>query len=227
MPLDTARIAAILFDVDGTLSDTDNRWVQRVNRPLQLFRALFPYRNTLPAARWLVMALETPGNWAFELLDRMHLDDEARRLASRLARRERNQNGDYSLIPGAAEMLAELDGRYPLAIVSARGEQATQRFLEANNLTAHFGAVATALTCRYTKPFPDPILWAAGKLGVPPEACLMVGDTTVDVRAGKAAGAQTVGVLCGFGREGELRRAGADLILQSTAQLSEVLLQVQ
>ncbi len=72
MPLDTARIAAILFDVDGTLSDTDNRWVQQVNRPLQIVRGFFPYHNTLPAARWLVMAVETPGNWVFELLDRMH-----------------------------------------------------------------------------------------------------------------------------------------------------------
>jgi phosphoglycolate phosphatase-like HAD superfamily hydrolase len=41
----------------------------------------------------------------------------------------------------------------------------------------------------------------------------------MDVRAGRAAGAQTVGVLCGFGEEKELRRAGADLILPSTADL--------
>ena len=52
----------------------------------------------------------------------------------------------------------------------------------------------------------------------------MVGDTTVDIRAGKAAGAQTVGVLCGFGQESELRRAGADLILPSIASLCEILL---
>ena len=43
----------------------------------------------------------------------------------------------------------------------------------------------------------------------------MIGDTTVDMRAGKAAGAQTVGVLCGFGEEPELRQLGADLILVS------------
>jgi phosphoglycolate phosphatase-like HAD superfamily hydrolase len=52
----------------------------------------------------------------------------------------------------------------------------------------------------------------------------MVGDTTVDIRAGKAAGAQTAGVLCGFGSERELRRAGADLILPTTGQLDEILL---
>jgi phosphoglycolate phosphatase len=59
-------------------------------------------------------------------------------------------------------------------------------------------------------------------MGVRPEECLMIGDTTVDMRAGKAAGAQTVGVLCGFGEEEELRRLGADLILKSTADLPAV-----
>lgn len=223
MTLDTARIAAILFDVDGTLSDTDALWVQRVNRTLQVFRPFFPYHQTLPAARWLVMGVETPGNWTFELLDRLHLDAHARRLAGLLARREQNRTYHYLLIPQVDKMLTAVKRRYPLAIVSAGGERSTLNFLEQFDLASHFGAVATALTCTYTKPFPDPILWAAERLGVPPDRCLMVGDTTVDIRAGKAAGAQTVGVLCGFGREGELRRAGADLILQSTAQLSQVL----
>jgi phosphoglycolate phosphatase len=53
----------------------------------------------------------------------------------------------------------------------------------------------------------------------------MVGDTTVDIRAGIAAKAQTVGVLCGFGEREELLRAGAHLILESPASLAGVLLQ--
>jgi phosphoglycolate phosphatase len=50
----------------------------------------------------------------------------------------------------------------------------------------------------------------------------MIGDTTVDMRAGKSAGAQTVGVLCGFGEEAELRKLGADLILKSTSDLTKI-----
>ena len=60
-------------------------------------------------------------------------------------------------------------------------------------------------------------------MGLAPEHILMTGDTTVDIRAGKAAGAQTVGVLCGFGDEAELRRAGADVILQTTTELMDLL----
>ena len=52
----------------------------------------------------------------------------------------------------------------------------------------------------------------------------MIGDTTVDIQAGKAAGAQTVGVLCGFGEEPELKKKGADMILNTTSELTSLLL---
>ncbi len=52
----------------------------------------------------------------------------------------------------------------------------------------------------------------------------MIGDTTVDVRAAKAAGAQVISVLCGFGEKDELMRLGTDMILPTTANLEQVLL---
>jgi phosphoglycolate phosphatase len=61
-------------------------------------------------------------------------------------------------------------------------------------------------------------------MGLAPEACLMIGDTTVDIRAGRSAGAQTVGVLCGFGEEPELKKSRADMILNATPDLADVLL---
>jgi phosphoglycolate phosphatase len=64
---------------------------------------------------------------------------------------------------------------------------------------------------------------AAEKMGVKPHECLMIGDTTVDIRAGTSAGAQTVGVLCGFGEEKELKDMGADLILSNTHQIVDIL----
>jgi phosphoglycolate phosphatase-like HAD superfamily hydrolase len=67
------------------------------------------------------------------------------------------------------------------------------------------------------------MLYAAEKLAIVPEYCLMVGDTPVDIRAARLAGMQSAGVLCGFGREKGLRQAGADLILRSTADLLGVM----
>ena len=67
------------------------------------------------------------------------------------------------------------------------------------------------------------MLFAAEALGLDPAECLMVGDTIVDIKAGKLAGAQTAAVLCGFGQQQELEQAGADLILSSTADLEKLL----
>ncbi len=218
---DPQRVRAICFDIDGTLSDTDDLAVQRLARLLRPWGWL---RGDADAprrlARRLVMASETPLNQLYETTDRLGLDAPLFRLMRALHGLLPSRPQQFLLIPGVAAMLETLAARYPLAVVSARPRASTLAFLEHFGLTRYFGAcIATAETCERTKPDPAPLRWAARCLNVPPEACLMVGDTTVDIRAGRAAGAQTVGVLCGFGEEDELRRAGADLILPSTADL--------
>lgn len=126
-------------------------------------------------------------------------------------------------MPGVGEMLMQFHGRYPMAIVSARDENGTMAFLEKFDLVKYFDVIITGLSAEHTKPYPDPILLAAQKMNTVPENCLMIGDTTVDMRAGKSAGSQVVGVLCGFGEEAELKKMGADLILSDTPKLLEVL----
>jgi N-acetyl-D-muramate 6-phosphate phosphatase len=223
MPLHVSRIQALCFDVDGTLSDTDNMFVAHLARWLRPFRPLLPGKSTHHAARRIVMASENPTNSLAGLLDRIGLDKPLFALADWSAHTFHRKVAKYWLVPGVKTMLAELSRRYPLAVVSARDARTTHAFLEQFKLLPYFRCIATDQTCKHTKPYPDPILWAAQQMGVPPEACLMVGDTTVDIRAGKAAGAQTVGVLCGFGEEAELRQRGADMILNETAELAQVL----
>lgn len=225
MTLDLARVRAICFDVDGTLSDTDDQWVATVERALHVARVFFPRREVRPFARWAIMGAETPGNLVYHFLDRVDLDQRAGKIFSYLSQRKIGRKPrSFLLVPGVQENLARLFGVYPMSVVSARDNESTCAFLDQFELRKYFQFIATALTCRYTKPFPDPVLWAAEQMHVRPEECLMVGDTTVDIRAGKAAGAQTVGVLCGFGQEAELRKAGADLILPHTAALADILL---
>ncbi len=225
MPLDIARIQAICFDVDGTLSDTDDQWIAAFEKRLLPLRRLFPKGQVRPFARWAIMCAESPANLAYHLLDWTNLDDEVGRVYNfvsrrRMGRRPRN----FWIIEGVREALHLLCKRYPLAVVSARDREGTLAFLRQYELDGIIPVIATAMTCKHTKPYPDPILWAAGQMGVRPENCLMVGDTTVDIRAGRAAGAQTVGVLCGFGSEKELQQAGADLILPFTGALAAHLL---
>lgn len=219
MTLDIDRIKALCFDVDGTLSDTDDLYVHKVAR----FFPRFLFKDPDHAARRFVMWVEAPGNALLGLTDTIGLDDEIIALIDWMSRHQKRSAKKFWLIPGVDEMLKQLKGHYPMSVVSARDEKGTMRFLEQFNLAQYFDAVITGQSAEHTKPYPDPIRLAAQKMGVKPEDCVMVGDTTVDMRAGKSAGAQTVGVLCGFGEEPELRRKGADVILKSTSELATLL----
>jgi phosphoglycolate phosphatase-like HAD superfamily hydrolase len=219
MSLNIPRIKALCFDVDGTLSDTDDLYARKVAPYLP--RPLFPDPDQ--TARRLVMWVEAPGNALLGYADKIGVDDEMGAVIDWMSRHQTNTLKKFLLIPGVDEMLKALKGRYPMSVVSARHEKSTMRFLEQFDLVDYFDAIITGLSSPRTKPFPDPIFLAAQKMGVKADECLMIGDTTVDIRAGKAAGAQTVGVLCGFGEEQELRDMGADLILSNTHQVADVL----
>jgi phosphoglycolate phosphatase-like HAD superfamily hydrolase len=223
MPLDWERIKAICFDVDGTLSDTDNHMVDSLVKSLHGIRWLIPEITQTMIIRTFVMTIESPGNFLYNLADRLGIDQVALSLSDWMNQHTRRRKPDnFWIVPGVEEMLAEFGKRFPLSIVSARSHLGIEAFLDQFQLTSRFQAVATSQTCRHTKPFPDPVLWAAAQMGVRAEDCLMVGDTVVDIQAGKAAGAQTVGVLCGFGTQHELKRAGADSLIYSTGDLLEL-----
>ncbi len=219
MSLDQSLVKALCFDVDGTLSDTDDLYVQKV----LFFFPRFLFKDPLRAARRFIMWIEAPGNALLGLADTLGIDDEMMAVIHWLSRRRKHSLKKFLLIPGVDEMLKQLHGHYPMAVVSARDEKGTMTFLEQFDLVKYFDVIVTGLSAKHTKPYPDPILLAAQKMNVAPENCLMIGDTTVDIRAGKSAGAQAVGVLCGFGEEPELKKMGADLILQDTTKLIDVL----
>jgi HAD superfamily hydrolase (TIGR01509 family) len=191
MPLDLPRIHALCFDVDGTLNDTDDIAVEKLARFLTPLRFLLPRRDALRTARRLVMWAESPGNALVGVPDWLGIDDNLAFLLNWLNRNNSKKIKRFRLIPGVAGVLEKLHGRYPLAVVSARDEASTRQFLKTFDLEKYFVCVAGALTVEHTKPYPDPILWAARQMGVEAANCLMIGDTTVDMRAGKAAGAQT------------------------------------
>lgn len=223
MALDIGRIQAICFDLDGTISDTDDIYVAALARWLLPMRRLFPRSHPDRIARMIVMGLETPGNLVLNWLDRTRLDSVWYKLQQRRRRGRPVDRSHFRIIPGAEATVRQLTGRYPLAIASTRDGGSARAILQHFNLLECFQSIVTAETTRYTKPHPDPLLLVAKQLGVEPAALLMVGDTSVDIQAGKAAGAQTVGLLCGFGSAAELQQAGADLVLPTPAELLVVL----
>jgi HAD superfamily hydrolase (TIGR01509 family) len=235
MALDLSRVRALCFDVDGTIADTDDHIVAQLAAMIDKL-PLVSGRRAERLARQTVMAAETPVNAAYGLLDRFGLDVPISRLRQRVAT-ARARGADpahtrnieavdqipHDMMAGVQEMLEALAKLYPLSTISTGSAPRVERFLEHYGVRKLFAAVVGSETTPRMKPHPDPLLYAAKAMGVDSAACLMIGDTTVDIRTGVAAGAQTVGVLCGFGTEAELLRAGAGMILRTTSDLLAVL----
>jgi HAD superfamily hydrolase (TIGR01509 family) len=233
--LDLSRVRALCFDVDGTIADTDDHIVARLADLIDAI-PLVSGRRAERLARQLVMAAETPVHAGYEKLDAFGLDVPVSRLRERLkaikkqgADPARTRNPEaidevpHEMVAGVQEMLVTLAAHYPMCTISTGGAPRVERFLQHYGVREHFAVVVGAQTTRRMKPHPEPLLFAAAAMGVRPQDCLMIGDTTIDVRTGVAAGAQTVGVLCGFGTERELRAAGAQGILRTTSDLLALL----
>ncbi len=217
--LPVEQIRAILFDLDGTLLDTDDQALARIGRYLRPITR----GRTDAYVRWLLMRAETPGNALMALIDALHLDHRLLSMSDRLRRwRGVYPAYEFQLIPGTAEALLQLSRNYRLGIVTTRSRYHIEQFLARFPEIAPLIAVSCGMqdTTR-SKPHPAPVLLAAQRLGLMPEQCLMVGDTTVDVRSARRAGAWSAAVLSGFGERNELERAGAHIILDSVAELAE------
>ncbi|MBC7255367.1 MAG: HAD family hydrolase [Chloroflexi bacterium] len=213
-------VEAILFDLDGTLVETDNRWARILAERLRPMQRFLPRLNVEALARRIVMAIETPSNYAISTLEHLGLGHLFLGLADRIRRSKGLATREASEpVEGSEELIQALKGRYKLAVVTTRARPEALALLGHLGLSAHFEALVTRQDVWRMKPHPEPVYKAARLLGVLPSRCLMVGDTRMDIRSARRAGAYAVGVLSGFGERGELERAGAHLILDRAASL--------
>jgi HAD superfamily hydrolase (TIGR01509 family) len=211
------KIKAILFDLDGTLIDTDDMAIAAL---VQFLRPLAPKRDERRLARQIVTKLEWPANALVTLLDILALDEGIFSLGDMLHKLLGHRTtANFRPVPGVIRALPRLRERYRLAVVTTRGRGDAGVFLAEYNLLECFAVVTTHEDTFRLKPHPAPVLLTARELGLPPEDCLMVGDTWVDVKSAVNAGAPAVGVLCGFGEREELEEAGASMILDHPSQL--------
>jgi phosphoglycolate phosphatase len=227
MPDQPSRIAdleAILFDLDGTLVETDNRWAGMLSDTLEPLKHIWPRIDTQALARRLVMSIEMPTNYVIAVLERLGMAHLIDGLANRVRRSKGlATRGASEPVEGTFALLQALAPRYKLAVVTTRARPEAESFVRQLGFEIFFPVVITRGDVLRMKPHPEPVLKAAALLDVPADRCMMVGDTTMDVRAGQRAGAYTVGVLSGFGDRSELIRAGADLVLDRAAQVLDYL----
>src|SRR5688500_10027940 len=125
MPLDIPRIKALRFDVDGTLSDTDDLYAHKFSGILPRFLITDPQHT----ARRINLRIDSHGNGLLGLADTIGMDDQMVAFIDWLYHHRTNPLKKFMLVPGVDRTLMNLKGRYPMAVVSARDEKSTMRFL--------------------------------------------------------------------------------------------------
>lgn len=120
-----------------------------------------------------------------------------------------------------ANTLAALSVRAKLALITMRYVPCTDVVseLEQFKLDQYFAHIVTALDTREPKPSPEALIKAVAAMDVEMCECVIVGDSVIDVEAGRAAGIKTVSVLTGLYSHEELSKAKPDYIMASVAEL--------
>ncbi len=114
------------------------------------------------------------------------------------------------------------------AVCSNKHHPFTVGILRTLKLDAHFDLILGAQPDKYRlKPAPDPILLILDRLAVPPHRALIIGDSTHDIEAGKAAGIATCAVTYGYRPAQLLRAAQPDWLIDDIRELLEVRLKVE
>jgi HAD superfamily hydrolase (TIGR01509 family) len=215
---------ALLFDLDGTLVETDDAMVRKWAHSLEQIPLLNRLYDSTKLARRLIMALHRPANGLLTLLDVLGLDARFFAASEWLRQLEgQPKPEEFVAVDGAIALLRELHKSYRLALTTTRDRADVERFLKQFGLDGEFTVLITRDDVRRLKPHAEPVQRAAAAFGLAPAQCIMIGDTSMDIRAGQRAGALTVGVLSGFGEAYWMKRYGPDLIVGTAIELLQQL----
>ena len=213
-------IKACIFDLDGTLADTLESMAYVANEIMQKYGL-----KTLPTDNFRYYS----GEGADMLMQRALKDAGDKELihyeeGRRLYREMFAADPMYKVVPyeGMPETLKELKKRgIRLAVCSNKPHPAAVKVI-AQLYGDDFDMVLGQSDAIRRKPAPDGPLMIAGKFGVRPEECMYVGDTSTDMKTGKAAGMFTVGALWGFRDREDLNANGADLVAEHPTDLVKI-----
>lgn len=212
----------VIFDLDGTLSDSIISIAYCANRALEKYGLSsfvtdrYKYFVGDGAATLIHRCVENQDT------DRSDLYEQVKAEYDRLFAVDCMYK--VKPYPGIVELLQELKKRQiPIAVLSNKPHPNTLKVIHDLFGDDMFTIVQGQIPQIEKKPSPDGVLYIAEKLGIPAEQFLYVGDTNTDMQTGKNAGAFTVGVLWGFRDRKELEDNDADAIIETPMELLQYL----
>lgn len=211
--------ALALFDLDGTLIDSEAGIVGSIEHALEKLGAAVPSRAELRT--WIGPPLRAT-------FPRVLGDDaEAVERAVLLYRERFSSVGwrEHTVYEGIAEAVAAVAASgATLAVVTTKVSSYAGRIVESLPFGARFARTYAAAPDSASSEKAAMIAQALVDFGVAATDAVMVGDRHFDIDGAKANGVRAVGVTWGFGSEDELREAGADAIAADAAELAGLLM---
>jgi HAD superfamily hydrolase (TIGR01509 family) len=126
------------------------------------------------------------------------------------------------LYPGVSATLQALSS-ITFGVVTTKAQEQAETVLHQLRLRPFFRHVQGWVPGLQLKPAPDTVVAALTALCCAPQQALMVGDTSADILAGKAAGLKTCAVTYGFGAVADLRRCEPDYVIDTFGDLTTLL----
>lgn len=209
---------AVIFDLDGTLADTFPLIVASWNAALRA-----PLGRTFEAQE-VIARFGVPDD---EMLRRelQSVSPQTRDAAIETYHAHYQSAHDMvSAFPNIDAMLRALQRRaVPLGIVTGKGRRTADVTLRELNWNELFGSVLTGDEVNAQKPDPEGVLRAARELKIAPQNCVYIGDSPLDIEAGRAAGMCTIAAAWHPTYHEKLRAARPDFWAQTPQQLADVL----
>lgn len=210
---------AIVFDLDGTLTDTEPAW-DRVRRGLAAEDGV----DWPPEATTAMMGMNTR-EWSTHLSERVGLagtpSDAARRTIEAL--RAMYADGSLEMIPGAADAVRRMAAEWPVAVASSSPAVLIDAGLAALGVADLVNVRVSTENVAHGKPEPDGYLEACRQLGADPAGCVAIEDSGSGLRSALAAGMKVVAIPPAFHPPASDLLARADAVLASITDLTPAL----
>ena len=125
------------------------------------------------------------------------------------------------LLPGARRVLRALGREFDLGLVTSGNRRRVRRQLREFGLAEKFDACVCSEDAPRRKPHPAPLRLALRILRAEPEECVYIGDAAEDIEMARRAGVRAIAVLGPFPTHERLRKARADLLIESIGEVTE------
>jgi pyrophosphatase PpaX len=209
------KINTVLFDLDGTLIDTNELIISSFLHTLEhYYPNQYNREDVLP---FLGPTLRE----TFEPMDATKVDEMITTYRKYNLAHHDTFVTEFPTVLGTIKILKEKG--YKVGIVTTKISDVVMKGLKLTKLDSYFDVIVALDHVEKAKPDPEPIFKALEQLGSKPDEAIMVGDNYHDILAGKNAGTKTAGVAWTIKGRDYLEQFEPDYILEEMADLLKIL----